>query len=98
MENSITLKITRDDLSAYCDSASIYREQIHMPVPGGDGPYRVTYKLNSNGYYKVIRQGYTVTQLFPRGSNVNSPVCLLPDEWIGKRVSRKVTPIRRKKP
>ena len=61
--------------------------------------YRVTYSLFPKGEYKVkgawsrSLHGWNVTFISKQGFSM--PVCWLPKSWIGLKISRTVTPIRR---
>ncbi|MCK9361654.1 hypothetical protein M0Q28_05555 [Patescibacteria group bacterium] len=68
-----------------------------MPKP----PYKVTYKLDDNGPFKLRCGCMTdIKKLTKSGgwSRYSSfRMCIFPNDWDGLRVSRKVTPIRKVK-
>jgi hypothetical protein len=98
VRNGDNFRATRPGRIWLGDGASVaYLREYIRPVP--KPPYRVTYTVVANGTYEVVSDagdaGIRKDNWFNEwGNQKRMSVCFLPREWIGLRVSRKVTPIR----
>jgi hypothetical protein len=105
---SITALITTDDKgNLYYRKQSALKSDISDMISFGikisSGSYKVTYTLSRRGKFIVVDMDPPAIRPAKNGADdgpSSSPfahICFLPTKWIGKRVSRKVTPIKVKK-
>lgn len=94
MRQKLIFEVTPVGDKLYVANRSTLRSDLCDAVPARQIPrkkYCVTYRLNPRGAYKVCGTFIERVHGELKGREFRfSFNCLLPDEWVGKRVSREV--------
>jgi hypothetical protein len=97
MKRSVTIKVRVEngrlfwgtEYNEHSDVGTMRSHGLLFPASG----YKVTYRLNPSGEW-IVGSSFGVQDVRPFGTERTElswfNVCFLPEEWIGRRVSREV--------